>query len=637
MIIYEERFNKYKEKMYVASADGLEFAYILDYHKSKYDYRDPYHVNIGNDEKRIEHLGTCKSLIEGKAMIAKWYQSQPKPLNLPELKTKKVNAAAFLPLDGDSEFYPTPSELAGKMLGKVNWEKHRIQYVLEPSAGTGNLCDSLLSLSKARNLRMDETNIDTVEVDENLQATLRGKGYAVVADDFLTCNIKKCYDLILMNPPFSNGDEHLIKAIQMIEQNGGQIVCLLNAETIRNKYTKRRVVLGQMLEKYNASIEFISDAFKHADRKTDVEIAIVHLDIKREQKQSDIWEKLKKAKEQKLDEHDCTAVVGGDWLEQMVQNFNMEVDAGLKLLNEFDALAPYLTDEDGYRPEALIQITVGREKYSSVGHNTVNDYLELVRNKYWRKLFNRPEVRAKMTSKMSDDFESRLQDMIKYDFTMFNIKTILIELQGSLQVGVEDSIISLFDTLSAQYSWFEDSQRTIHYYNGWKTNKAWKVGEKAIIPMNGCFSECWTRGGTKTQLEEYRVAAVIADLERAMNYLRNGEKMPAINVDAALREANDRGATTVEFTYFTCTFYKKGTCHIKFKKDAQPLIDRMNIFASQKKGWLPPSYGKRRYADMDQEEQTVIDEFQGKEQYDKVCNNPDQYLFNSANSTLMLA
>ena len=35
-----------------------------------------------------------------------------------------------------------------------------------------------------------------------------------------------------MNPPFSNGDKHLLKALKM-QEKGGAIICLLNAETIR--------------------------------------------------------------------------------------------------------------------------------------------------------------------------------------------------------------------------------------------------------------------------------------------------------------------------------------------------------------------------------------------------------------------
>ncbi len=56
------------------------------------------------------------------------------------------------------------------------------------------------------------------------------------------------------------------------------------------------------------------------------------------------------------------------------------------------------------------------------------------------------------------------------------------------------------------------------------------------------------------------------------------------------------------------------------------LIDRFNIYAAQQRGWLPPSYGKKQYAEMDAEEKAVVDSFQGAEAYAKVMRNPGYYL-----------
>ena len=65
----------------------------------------------------------------------------------------------------------------------------------------------------------------------------------IVHNDFMTFASKKHYDLILMNPPFANGDEHLMKAIQMQQENGGKILCILNAETLLNLYSNKRIFL----------------------------------------------------------------------------------------------------------------------------------------------------------------------------------------------------------------------------------------------------------------------------------------------------------------------------------------------------------------------------------------------------------
>ena len=40
-------------------------------------------------------------------------------------------------------------------------------------------------------------------------------------------------------------------------------------------------------------------------------------------------------------------------------------------------------------------------------------------------------------------------------------------------------------------------------------------------------------------------------------------------------------------------------------------MERLNIYASQKKGWLPPRYGKAKYTDMKPDEKAVVDSFHG--------------------------
>jgi len=110
----------------------------------------------------------------------------------------------------DFEFYPTPSGLAGRLFAGIDWT--RIKSILEPSAGKGDLIECALRMRErmrhgfSRSRR--EFSIDCIELDPDLRALLVGKGYRVVHDDFLTYYTRKRYDLILMNPPFSNGDLH---------------------------------------------------------------------------------------------------------------------------------------------------------------------------------------------------------------------------------------------------------------------------------------------------------------------------------------------------------------------------------------------------------------------------------------------
>ena len=121
----------------------------------------------------------------------------------------------------NNTFYPTPETIANKMLEGIDFTF--IQTVLEPSAGKGDL---IAAVQKANDRAKHSYNyssidIDAVEIDPNLRALLKGNEIRVVHDNFLTMHTSKHYDLIVMNPPFNEGDKHLLKALEM-QQNGGQ-------------------------------------------------------------------------------------------------------------------------------------------------------------------------------------------------------------------------------------------------------------------------------------------------------------------------------------------------------------------------------------------------------------------------------
>jgi len=601
MIYYEDYRNKYCDTGYSAYENGICIGKIL---KNKKSSGWTAYVE-GRFQERFETIIECKRFISAHNN-GKEYGSS---------RYKKKASVKSLPMFSDAEFFPTPSALAGKMMGKV--DRKTVNSILEPSAGKGDLADAVFQAVKRKYYNHDaeaSEYIDCIEADPNLAAILKSNGYRVVSDDFLTFRSFKHYDLIVMNPPFSNGDEHLLKALDF-QKSGGQIVCLLNAETIKNPYTNRRKVLMQKLTEYGASIEFVQDAFKKAERPSDVEVAIVYVNIPYEKPESDILKLLKKAQEEKAQQEapDMEALTSGNWMEQMVQQYEFEAAVGKKLIDEYRALR-----NAGYA-ELLILKT--EDKYGSTEEN----YVTRLRMKYWEKLLNRDELTSVMTSKIRDEYRNKISAMKDYDFSVYNIKTVFREITHQLTGGIEEAITELFELFTVKHSWYPETEKNIHYYSGWATNKAHKVGDKVIIPANGCYANGW-KG---MELDKYRIRDVIFDLERAMNYLDNGETELRFNPECEIDMANMEHTNKVGFTWFDCTFYKKGTCHIKFKPSAKRIIDRLNIFAGQRKGWLPPNYGKVRYEHMTQKEKAVIDDFQGKEAYDNVCTDHSMLIADS--------
>ena len=618
MFTYIESTNYRGARQITAYSCGVEIAVI-----SLNDYRgeNSFSATITLDGERDGYLGRASTVAGAKKLVYDWCK-----INAPDIVLNRPRAAVkSLPAFSDTGFYPTPSKLAGRMLGLVDWRS--VFAVLEPSAGKGDLADAaktFVEKARRRNVHIDKGHcfIDCIEIDPDLALILKGKGYRVIADDFLTFQTHKQYDLVLMNPPFSDGDRHLLKALDLMER-GGQIVCLLNAETIRNPYTNRRRLLAQKLAQYGAKIEFIENAFPHAQRRTDVEIAMIYVNIPPRKPKSDIFENLKRAHgSQRKEGTESTALSSGDWMQNLIDGYDFEADLGEKLISEYHALAPYLSNGSSTYEKPLLELSCS-EKAEGNDAELVNIYLHALRGKYWRMLLERPELTQKMTSAMCEEYSEKVRSLSDYEFTRYNIESVMREIAHQLSRGVEESILDLFEKFSAKHSWYPECANNIHYYNGWATNKAHKVGMKVIIPSNGCHA---SYGGG---LDAWRVNCLISDLERAMNYLDRGEISFHTPIDHAVRIANEAYTNKADFTYFTCTFYKKGTCHIKFKPEASRIIDRLNIFAGQKKNWLPPSYGKKRYADMTQEERTVIDEFQGEKAYESVMRDPTMLISTS--------
>ena len=302
---------------------------------------------------------------------------------------------------------------------------------------------------------------------------------------FLTYDSYKSYSLIVMNPPYSSGDKHITKALDILERSGGQLVCLLNAETLNNPYSNIRKDLLRKLEEYNADIEFIQDAFIDADRQTNVKIALIRVNIEKPSYSSVILDELKQ-QEQHREESSHNSdnnLINADFIKGIVEQYSFEVKAGLKLIAEYEALKPLMLNsfkQEGYsNPILKLELNRKDEDYNSTLEHS---YIKQIRIKYWQALFTSNEFTGKFTENLKRKYLEKVGELRNYDFSLYNIYTIRIQLNKELIQGIEDTILDLFNEFSSRHSM--EYSKNIHYFNGWKNNKCWKVSKRVILPLN---------------------------------------------------------------------------------------------------------------------------------------------------------
>lgn len=542
----------------------------------------------------------------------------------------------------DLQFYPTPKSLLDKICIDFSRFIPNGGKFLECSAGNGDVCDYFegrwQSILRYRN--QDRFLFECIELDKTRQATLRGKGYPVVFDDFLKFHTYTTYDIAFLNPPFANGEKHLLKAIELQERFGGNIICVLNSETLRNPFSQSRKEVIEKIKKYNGLIKEYGQAFNESDaeRRAEAEISVVGLNIPTPKSyfKSNLFDRMDKDKKaweieyEKSEDSKELIDSGLGYIDAFIRDYNEEMAAGLELIREFDAYRSIANDRfstEGYN----VSLYYKRNNYSgcmlSLSLNdksaNFNDFVSGVRRKYWHLLFDNPNFSGKLSSKMRADFETQLNEMDSYEFNVHNILILFEEIRSQTLKGIEDCILNLFDTCSCEHSYF-DGSKNIHLYNGWKSNSAHKVNKKVVIPMRSryWFSE-------KDYIRDYEAVDGLKDLVKAFDYLADGTYAgidTKTDLECAIKSSFEKNIYKgIETKYMILDFFKKGTVHITFKDDK--LLEKFNLFCGKTRGWLPPDYGKKAYVDMDEEEKELVKGFSGeKKKYDEIVKNASYYL-----------
>lgn len=533
---------------------------------------------------------------------------------------------ALLEKETQKNYYPTPKRLINKMVSKIK-NHNAIEYILEPSAGKGNIIEGLTDEYKysSEYKYSRQKNIHAIEKDPVLVAVLRENEIKVIDYDFLQFSGVDKYDLIIANPPFDDGEKHLLKAIDIMY--AGEIVFLLNAETIKNPYSSTRKELVKKLNELNAEIEYIEGAFQMegTERKTSVEVALIHILIEKK-----IEDDLFKGTTQSTPDfdnaeaHKQREIVSKENLKEMVASYDRTIETGTKVLLDFYSnyhhIGQYMSIESR-ADERISKYISDEETLTRKMKTSLNEFIVTVRKSYWQNTLNLDCVSSRMTSGKQKQFYYQLQDNENMNFTESNVLAFICNVLNTYEDTLAQSVAYIFDEMTKTYAWDESlHNENVHYFNGWKTNQAFKVNKKVVLPFyQGAFTDSFSQKWGVS----YRVKDKLNDIDKIMNYFDS--KQEYLSILNALEIAfNKDQSREIESTYFTIHVYKKGTIHLKFK---QPdILRRFNVTACKHKNWIPFDYGQKKYNDLNKESQDVAQSFEGEKEYNKNVN-PAKNLF----------
>lgn len=455
-------------------------------------------------------------------------------------------------------FYPTPFSLCEKMIAPYSSILRDGAIVLEPSAGKWDIASYIKSISNSK------AKIHLIEIEPELQELCKKYG-TLVAYDFLTFEPDTNYDFIFMNPPYSNGDEHLLKAWDIAKNT--TIVCLLNAETIRNPFSAKRKALKAIIEDFG-SVEYVENAFSNAERETDVEIAIVTLT----KKTADAYRFQNfETDNRSFEELNETSLATHDKIANIVADYRRATDLyadGVAMIRKADSIWKQFAEcIDGFQ--------IAGKCYST--NEAVHTYQDSIRMSVWNSIIRGMNIEKYMTGKVLDGFRDKMKQQGNIAVNKQNIELFIASvLQNSGNI-LEESIVSTFEYLTKYH------KENRHEPEWWAHNEAYMVGKKFVLPYI-METNKWDWGFSK--LYNYGRVSALEDIDKALCYLTGTQYETCRGIIDSINSAIDSGTTKCQSEFFDIVFYKKWTVHFTFR--SPKVWADFNIRATKSLGWLPP-------------------------------------------------
>ena len=474
----------------------------------------------------------------------------------------------------NADFYPTPPDVAAEMLDPLDL---RGRVVMEPSAGSGNLVQACLERGAAEVLM--------VEPEPKLRAILAGipADSRLISNDWLTVTAEQIshVDLIVMNPPFSADERHILHAWE-IAPPGCEIVALANWNTVCDEYVHRltqrtgaglKKQLAKLIEGYGSK-ENLGECFTTAERPTRVSVGMVRL--------TRPGQRVSGADEFDgfyLGPDDIEAQGEGlipyrrsrDIVQRYVEAcriFDEQVAAGVRLRSVLDGF---------FGKDLGLQVTIEGQAV------TRNRFRKDLQKQAWEHVFDEFLPQQMATSQLAKDINRFVEEQSKIPFTERNIYRMLQIVAGTQEQRIDRAVEEAIDELTRY------TKENRYGVEGWATNSGYMLNRRFIRPYLAelAFSE-----PSKVRIRSYGGQwDEIQDLIKALCFI-TGRAIEEVRLPERFNANSYEPGMWHDWGFFLFRPYKKGTVHFEFKD--QEVWAALNARYARIKGQVLPEKLRRK-------------------------------------------
>lgn len=451
------------------------------------------------------------------------------------------------------DFYPTPPELSNKMLEDIHGLK-----VYDPSSGSGNLLKAAI-----------RNNCKTYfsEIDSNLSKISSSYGESI-GKDFLDVSAEDIshIDAIIMNPPFSKQEQHILHAINIMPK-GCILRSLCNYSLYRNPFKQNRRNILSLVYKYQGTIDNLGNVFSDADRSTDIDIGYIQLQ--------------KGAKERNYTFYTEGAEEQVNTEEGLVPHSEIVsiVNAYVGALKMYDEVSEKTNDINRLINAATGSHTmVSFEMNNEDGHEvTFEAFEKALQKSAWKNIFIKLDMQKYVTQDVYNKINKFISDhQFGKKFTIKNVFEMIDTITGTYVQNMEKALEDVVDNIT----YLAKNQ---YNPNGWKTNSNHMLNNKFIV--NYCV-EPYSHGVYRVKYNRGK-SYMIHDLNKVLCWLTGklwDEKLHSFDYSRKFEETN----TWYDFGFLEIKAFKKGTVHCRFKDES--LWRRLNENYARIKGFNLPEF-----------------------------------------------